>query len=172
LLQVVPKVLVAQKTYAFAIAGGAAVPVGQFGDVEASGYNGTVAVAIGSADVPVGVRFDGIYNHFSRKDVSTPPGGVATADARIAGGLVNLIFAFPGTTAKAYFVAGVGYYNTKAQVSGAKADNNIGYNGGVGITFGSRRFATFVETRYHGISRSAGKGGVIHFVPVTIGLLF
>ena len=162
--------LSAQKTYAIGVAGGAAIPVGNFGDTSSSGYNATVALAIGSADLPVGIRFDGIYNHFSQKNATSHQS--TTTSARIVGGLVDLVFTFPGTTAKTYLVAGAGYYNTKAQISGAKADNNIGFNGGLGATFGLGPIATFVETRYHSISRNATKGGVIQFIPVTIGLLF
>ena len=161
----------AQKTYALGVAGGGAIPVGTFADTKSSGYNATVALAIGSADLPVGIRFDAIYNHFARKDDAAQPTPPATT-GRIIGGLVDLILTFPGTTAKSYVVAGAGLYNTKSQVSGAKADNNIGFNGGLGVTFALGPIATFVETRYHSISRNATKGGVIQFVPVTIGLLF
>ena len=33
-------------------------------------------------------------------------------------------------------------------------------------------FAMFLEARYHSVSRSASKGGVYQFVPITLGLLF
>jgi len=32
--------------------------------------------------------------------------------------------------------------------------------------------ASFLESRYHFISREPAKGGVIHFVPITLGLMF
>jgi hypothetical protein len=160
----------AQKTYALGIAGGVALPAGRFGDAMSSGYNGTAVLAVGSPDLPIGIRFDGMYNHFSRKDAASQP--AVAPSARIVSGVVNLIYTFPGTVAKAYVVAGAGYYNTKTQITGAKADNNIGFNGGVGATFGFGPVATFIETRYHSISRSAAKGGVIQFIPVTLGVLF
>jgi hypothetical protein len=162
----------AQKTYALGIAAGTAVPAGGFADTKATGYNATVSLAIGSGDIPIGLRVDGIYNHFSRKADATSQQTAATTGANIVGGLVDLIYAFPGTTAKAYVIAGVGYYHTKIQGSGAAADNNIGFNGGVGVTFGAGPVAMFFETRYHSISRNAAQGGVVQFVPVTIGLLF
>ena len=168
-----PTAGVAQKTYALGIAGGAAFPVGNLGDIEKSGVNGSIVLAVGGSELPVGIRFDGIYNRFSRKENATPlTGSTAVYDMRIVGGLVNFIFTFPGTTAKPYLIAGAGYYNTKALQSDAKADNNIGFNGGVGASFALGPFATFLETRYHSISRNANKGGVIQFVPVTFGLLF
>jgi hypothetical protein len=88
------------------------------------------------------------------------------------GALANLVYAFPGTTAKPYLVAGAGFYSTKSMFSGSKADTDWGFNAGVGATFGLGPFATFIESRYHSISRSADKGGVIQYVPVTFGLLF
>ena len=161
--------LFAQKTYALGIGGGVAVPAGKFADTKATGYSGAVSLAIGSGDIPVGLRIDGIYNRFSRKADATSQQTAATSGANVVGGLVDLIYAFPGTTAKAYVIAGVGYYHTKIQGS---ANNNIGFNGGVGVTFGAGPIAMFFETRYHSISRNAAEGGVVQFVPVTIGLLF
>jgi len=32
--------------------------------------------------------------------------------------------------------------------------------------------AAFIESRYHSISRSAAKGGVFQFVPITVGFMF
>jgi hypothetical protein len=172
LLMALAPTVSAQKAYALGIGGGAAVPAGKFGDTKATGYSATVSAAVGSGDIPIGLRVDGIYNHFPRKADATSQQTAATTGADIVGGLVDLIYAFPGTTAKAYVIAGAGYYNTKIQGSAAKADNNIGFNGGVGVTFGAGPIAMFFETRYHSISRSAAKGGVVQFVPVTIGFLF
>ena len=160
----------AQRTYAFGLGGGAALPVGKLSDTQDTGYNGIVALAIGVAELPVGVRVDGIYNKFRVHTV--PVGSPSSSDMRIMGGLFNLIFAFSGTTAKPYLIAGGGLYNIKADVSGAKALNHFGFNAGLGATFAVGPFATFVESRYHTISRNAAKGGVVQFVPITVGLLF
>jgi hypothetical protein len=158
---------VAQKTFAVALGGGAAIPVGKLSNSQRTGYNAIVALAIGVAELPLGVRFDGIYNNIrNRNDV----GGAA--DLRVSGVLANLIFAFPGTNAKAYIIAGGGLYNSKADISGAKAQNDFGFNGGLGATFRFGPFASFLESRYHSVSRTASKGGVFQFVPITLGLLF
>ena len=162
-----PSPVVAQKTYAVAVGGGAAIPVGKLSDSQKTGYNAMVALAIGVAELPLGIRFDGIYNNIqNRNDV----GG--TTDLRVSGVLANLIFAFPGTNAKAYIIAGGGLYNSKADISGAKAQNDFGFNGGLGVTFRFGPFASFLESRYHSVSRTAAKGGVFQFVPITFGLLF
>jgi hypothetical protein len=160
----------AQKTYAVGIGGGAAIPVGKLSNSQATGFAGIAVVALGVADLPIGVRFDGIYNSFSRKEITSPP--TNTYAFRVAGLLGNLIYAFPGSTAKSYILAGGGWYNTKFDVAGTKAENHWGLNAGLGITFAVGPVASFLESRYHFISREPAKGGVLHFVPITLGVMF
>jgi hypothetical protein len=160
----------AQKTYALGIGGGAAIPVGKLSNTQTTGFNGIVALALGVADLPIGVRLDGIYDSFSRKTIASPP--TTTYGFRIAGILANLIYAFPGTTAKSYIVTGGGLYNTKFDIPGTKAENHWGLNAGVGVTFAVGPVASFLESRYHFISREPTKGGVLHFVPITLGVMF
>jgi hypothetical protein len=159
-----------QKTYALGIGGGAAIPVGKLSNTQTTGFNGIVTVALGVAELPIGVRFDGIYNNFSRKNITSPP--TNTYGFRIAGLLGNLIYAFSGTTAKSYIVAGGGLYNTKFDIAGTKAENHWGLNAGAGVTFAVGPVASFLESRYHFVSREPTKGGVIHFVPITLGVMF
>jgi hypothetical protein len=162
-----------QKTYALGIGGGAAIPVGKLGDTQVAGLNGIVALAVGVAELSIGLRFDGIYNNFSRKNVvSTQAGPTNTYGFRIAGLLGNVIYAFPGTSAKSYIIAGGGLYNTRLDSAGSKSENHFGLNAGLGVTFGLGPIASFLESRYHFISREPAKGGVIHFVPITLGLMF
>ena len=159
-----------QKTYALGVGGGVAIPVGKLSNTQKTGYNGTVALAIGVSELPIGVRFDGIYNMFPRR--TTPVGGSASSDLRIIGALGNLICAFSGTSAKPYIVFGGGYYSVKSEMPGAKSQSDFGVNAGLGATFGVGPFAMFFESRYHSIARKAAKGGVIQFVPITLGLMF
>jgi hypothetical protein len=162
-----------QKTYALGVGGGAAIPVGKLSNTQNTGYNGIVELAIGVAELPIGLRFDGIYNKLLNNKLVSPAGsGAPSSDLRVMGALANLIFAFSGTSVKPYVVVGGGLYNTRADVPGAKSENNFGFNAGLGATFGVGPFATFLESRYHSISRSAAKGGVMQFVPITVGLLF
>ena len=159
-----------QRSYAIAFGGGVAFPVGKLNDVQTTGYNGLVALAVGSAELPLGLRIDGIYNTFQSR--TAPAGGPSSSDLRIMGALSNLVIAFRGTSAKPYLLVGGGLYNIKSDTSGAKSDNHFGFNAGVGATFGVGPFATFVESRYHTISRKADKGGVAQFIPITVGLMF
>ena len=169
-----PGAVRAQKTYALGIGGGPSIPVGHhLGDTQKAGYNAAIMMAIGVADLPLGLRVDGIFSQFPRRDVLTPQnGGAGAYSFRVTGALANLVYAFPGTTAKPYIVAGAGLYSTKSIFAGSKRESDWGFNAGVGATFGLGPFATFIESRYHSISRSADKGGVIQFVPITLGLLF
>jgi len=162
-----------QKTYALGIGGGAAIPVGKLSNTQVTGFNGIIALALGAPDLPIGVRFDGIYNNFSRKKVISAQGSATnTYGFRIAGIIANVVYAFPGTSVKSYIVGGGGLYNTKLDVAGSKSENHAGLNAGAGLTFGLGPIGSFIESRYHLISREPTKGGVIHFVPITFGLMF
>jgi hypothetical protein len=167
---VAPSIALGQKSYAIGLGGGAAIPVGKLADRQATGYNAMISLAIGVSDLPFGVRFDGIYNNLA--NTKSPPAGVSTAKMRVSSALANLVFAFPGTTAKAYLLAGVGLYNSKADLPNAKTQNNFGFNAGFGSTFAFGPIATFFESRYHTVSRSESKGGVYQFVPITFGFMF
>lgn len=163
---------VAQKTYAIGLGGGAAIPVGKLNDAQKAGYNGVATLAMGVADLPFGVRFDAIYNTLQRRaDAIVQGSSASTSDFRVMGALGNLIYAFPGTSAKAYVLAGAGLYNSKVLPNG-KSQNHLGFNAGLGATFGIGPVATFIESRYHSISRSTADGGVYQFVPITVGLMF
>ena len=160
-----------QRTLAVGIGGGVAIPVGKLSNTQDTGYNGTIALAMGVAELPIGIRFDGIYNKLLNNK-QLPPGGTFSSDLRVVGVLGNLIFAFSGTNAKPYVLVGGGLYNIKPDTIAAKSENYFGVNAGLGATFGIGPFATFVESRYHSISRKAAKGGVMQFVPITVGLMF
>jgi hypothetical protein len=170
-LLLTPRDAHAQKTYALGFGGGAAIPVGKLSDTQKTGYNAMAVLAIGVSDLPIGIRLDALYNNLSHPQVAPTAGGT-TSDLRVVAALGNLVFAFPGTSAKAYIIAGGGLYSAKADVPGARAQSSFGVNGGLGATFGFGPFATFFESRYHSISRSVSKGGVYQFVPITFGVLF
>ncbi len=162
----------AQRTLAVGIGGGAAFPVGKLAKTEDTGYNGIVSLAVGVAELPIGIRIDGIYNQLLDKNQLTPGGGNLSSDLRVMGVLGNLILAFSGTNAKPYVIVGGGLYNIKQDTLAAKSTNHFGVNAGLGVTFGIGPFATFIESRYHSISRKTSKGGVMQFVPITVGLMF
>lgn len=168
MLALSPVTVSAQKGYALGLGGGAAIPVGKLSDAQKTGYSALVLLAVGSPDSPLGLRFDGIYNNLTGATAA----GTDRPDMRVFGALVNLVYAFPGTNAKPYLLAGGGWYGSKIDTAAAKAQNNLGFNAGLGVSFGFGPAAAFLEARYHTISRSAAKGGVFQFVPITFGLMF
>ena len=165
----VPALASGQKGYAIGVGGGAAIPVGRLRDLQNTGYSAEVVLAVGSPDSQFGVRFDGIYNNLTR---AAGPAGAQSADFRVYGALLNFVYAFPGTYAKPYLLAGAGWYGSKVDTTAAKSQSNLGFSAGLGITFGFGPAAGFLESRYHSISRTVAKGGVYQFVPVTFGLMF
>jgi hypothetical protein len=164
----------AQKSYAVGVSAGAGIPTGKFNDAYSTGYTAAVFIALGVPDLPIGVRFDGVYNQFAGRTVLVTGGDVEIEipDLRLIGAVGNLIYTFPGTTAKPYIVTGAGFYNSKNDAPGAKSRNDLGFSAGLGATFGLGGLAAVIEARYHGIAREAEAGGGIHFVPVTLGLVF
>ena len=164
----------AQKSYAIGITAGAAIPTGNFSDGYSKGMAVTGILAVGVADLPIGLRFDGMYHAFPGRTV-TPAGGgadILTPDLRLWGLSGNLVITTAGTSAKPYLLGGVGFYNSKVDSAEANSRNNLGFSGGVGSTFNVGPFASVLEVRYHAISRKPEDGGNIHFVPVLLGIMF
>ncbi len=162
----------AQKSYALGIGGGPAIPVGKMSDTQKTGVNGLLSLALGVAELPIGIRIDGIYNALPRSEGTLPAGSPGTSNLRILGVLGNAVYAFSGTSAKIYLIAGGGLYNTRFDLDGAKSENHLGLNAGAGMTFGFGPITSFIESRYHFISRQPAQGGVLHFVPITFGFMF
>ncbi len=147
------------------IAGGAAIPVGDFADSFNTGFNGTVTLGIKPLGSPLGFRIDGMYNRFNgRNDLA-----IDQPDATIIGGTANLVYSLPGTGIRPYFIGGGGYYGLKLDVSGAESTNKFGINGGIGAAFPLSGFNTFIEARLHHVMTD---NVATNFIPVTFGLSF
>jgi hypothetical protein len=150
------------KPVSFGIAGGAAIPFGDFSNVYSTGYNGTVALGLSPVGFPVGLRFEGSYNKFlGRSDVGTH------ADIRIIAGTANLVYSLPGVGIRPYLIGGVGYYSRKADLANAQTINTFGANAGAGVMFPLSDFNAYVEARGHIVFSDGPR-----FVPVTFGVLF
>jgi hypothetical protein len=153
----------AQRRTSVGFAAGASVPVGDLGDATSTGFHvlGTLAVS-GTASSPLGFRIDGMYNSLSGKS-DGPDVNIWTVNG-------NLVFAFPGgMTATPYLIAGAGWYNTKADQSGAPSSNDFGINGGIGARFALSGFSTFAEVRLHNVFSDPNS---FRLVPLTFGILF
>ncbi|MGI9078229.1 MAG: hypothetical protein ACR2G6_13015 [Gemmatimonadaceae bacterium] len=162
----------AQKTYMVAVSGGPAIPVNRFSDSHGTGTAFTASLVVGIETLPIGLRFDAMFNNFGGRDRGPGFGVFEGADGKITAGIANLIITFPGSRAKPYLITGGGLYGVKSDLANAKSANHFGFNGGVGTTFGLSRFSAFIESRYHSISRSKADGGRLNFVPITLGIVF
>lgn len=157
----------AQSPIKFGLAGGVALPVGDFGDAYGAGYNGTATLAFNAPLIPVGLRVDGMFNRLNANDdaslLGLPDVDVSSVNANLTYNLVPL------PAAKVYLIGGAGYYSTKLRDSGFDAEGNVGYNAGLGVRFGMGT-QLFVEGRYHRVNLD--NDGKLDFIPVTIGLMF
>ncbi|HLV25630.1 MAG TPA: outer membrane beta-barrel protein [Gemmatimonadales bacterium] len=147
------------------VAGGIALPMGDFGDFFKSGYAVTGSVGFRPASVPFGIRGEVGYQSHDADG--------ADATWSILSGTANAVFNF-GSGASGvspYFIAGVGMYRSTLDMSGFGSDSetDFGFNGGVGMDFALSGFNTFVEARYHHVLT---EDEATTFIPITFGIRF
>ena len=165
------------KAISLGISGGAAIPVGDFGEDYSTGYNGTVSLMFKSIGSPIGLRVDGMYNKMSVKDdrtIGVPGFGIVEA-AVITGANANLVYSLPGTGISPYLIGGAGVYGLKLDVDDGDdpdSESKFGLNGGIGASFPLSGFNTFIEARFHHIftKDALGDSAPTQFIPVTFGI--
>lgn len=165
------------KAISLGISGGAAIPVGDFGEDYTTGYNGTVSLMFKSIGSPIGLRVDGMYNKLSVKDdrtITLPGFGIVDA-AVIMGANANLVYSLPGTGISPYLIGGAGVYGLKLDVDEGDdpdSESKFGLNGGIGASFPLSGFNTFIEARFHHIftKDALGDSAPTQFIPVTFGI--
>lgn len=160
------------------ISAGASIPQSSFGDGVNTGYNVNGMINVGVPLSPLGFRGEVGWNHF---DLS---GNNVSGNVRMINGSANVVL-IPSTvmTAKPYLIAGVGAYNVKTTVdntggllgtgafTSSSSDTRLGFNGGVGFSFGLGSVGTIVEARYVTVNGKNGSGS-LSFVPVSFGITF
>lgn len=158
-----PSAALGQRRTTLGIAAGATVPTGDLGDGTSTGYHVLATVVVsGTATSPIGFRVDGMYNSLSGKSQG-PDVTLWTVNG-------NVVLAFAGATGVTpYLIGGAGWYNMKADQSGADAANDFGLNAGLGARFVLSGFSTFGEVRFHNIFADPNSARV---VPVTFGIAF
>lgn len=177
-----PMAASAQISTGFSIAGGLALPSGEFSnggaDVSAvkSGYNLAAGMNVGVPLLPVGLRLEAAYNAFDFKNL---PAG-SSGSQNIISGTVNGTFGL----GLPYVIGGIGYYSTKAKASSGTTTlnsdraNAIGLNGGVGLRFPLGLISTFAEIRYHKMMGSSNANTAnlppanVSYIPITFGINF
>lgn len=160
------------------ISAGASIPQSSFGDGVNTGYNVNGMINVGVPLSPLGFRGEVGWNHF---DLS---GNNVSGNVRMINGSANVVL-IPSTvmTAKPYLIAGVGAYNVKTTVdntggllgtgafTSSSSDTRLGFNGGVGFSFGLGSVGTIVEARYVTVNGKNGSGS-LSFIPVSFGITF
>lgn len=166
----------------FGISAGASIPESSFGEAVSTGYNVNAMINAGVPLSPLGFRAEAGLNHFDLD------GSNASGNVRMINGTANVIVT-PTTIigAKPYLIGGLGMYNVRTNFSGTvtplgslfsasapggeSSDTRLGFNGGVGLTFGLGSVGTLLEARYVTVNGKNGSGSLA-FVPVTFGITF
>ena len=159
--------------FQFGLTGGVSVPIEDASDAFDTGYNGGLVLNYELPTLPLGLRLDGDYRHFSMKTGGTNVSG----SAQILDGTANLVVGLRIVLVKLYALGGVGIYDVKfsADSAGASTSNSqteFGWNAGVGLAFVAGKLSIFVEGRYHEITLDSVPGGKFKFIPVSVGILF
>lgn len=169
----------AQAQAHFGIAAGASIPESSFGEVVSTGFNVTGMVNVTVPLSPLGFRGEVGFNRFDLES------SIGNGNVRMINGAANVILT-PSSImgAKPYLIGGVGAYNVKGAVSSRLvggdvlvtssdngSDTRLGFNGGIGLTFGLGPVGTLLEARYVTVNGKNGSGSMA-FVPVTFGVTF
>jgi opacity protein-like surface antigen len=160
------QVVHSQTSMQFGIAAGATLPTGDLGDFLDTGFHGMATLGFSPTMVPFAMRIDGMYNSL---DASEGDG-----TARILAFSANGIFSMGGMMAAPYLIGGVGFYNTDFDIPGADAQNDFGFNIGLGAKFNLSGFGTFAEIRFHHVMSEEEDTGLssMQFIPLTFGIMF
>jgi opacity protein-like surface antigen len=163
----------------FGIAGGLALPTGDLGDANKSGYDIGAFVGFHPATSPVGFRVEGAYDRFDFKNFSN----AHTSIFNVTGNIVVGTTAAPGSV-RPYLIGGLGVYNVKAEAtattggtrfSESRSATKFGLNGGAGLDLPLSGIAVFLEARLHYVFSDNGTNGLGYnagFVPITVGVRF
>ena len=128
--------------FSVGVSGGAAIPVGDFGDFVKTGFSVDGIVAVRFPTSPISLRGEVGYTRFDLKDSAFEGEDGLSGNFRTISGVANLVLtlpAGPAVTVRPYLIGGVGIYNGRSSVSGdgltvnGDAENKIGFNGGVGL---------------------------------------
>lgn len=161
------------------IGGGAALPLGDFGDRYEPGYTVQGALLINFAGFPINLRTDANYSNMKLKDLFNPGGQTALADdaTKIFGALLSLTLPLGSGPIRPYVMAGLGAFNVDpAQVSATPTKSSVEFaiNGGAGLQLRLFGLEAFVEARLNNVYTDKGiidtKG--IQMIPLTFGVIF
>ena len=132
----------------FHVAGGVTLPMGDFGDVFGTGWQGLGGVNFGLGGLPFAIRVDGFYGQNSGDEDVTGPDVKVKMFGGMAGGQFNI--GSEASTVKPYILAQVGMVNSKVSFPGGSTDGETDFalGGGGGVGFGLGSIAAFVEGQF------------------------
>ncbi len=159
----------------FGIAGGAAFPSGDAGDLYDTGYHGSAMLLFNAPLAPVGLRIEGMYARMDEKSQFVGSGHV-----QLGSGTANIVLGPRAIAFRPYFIGGGGFYRIKFTTNGTlggfeETQDKFGWNAGGGMSFGVGPVASiFIEARYIRVETDPNfaLGNRFTFVPVTVGFVF
>ena len=174
---------------------GAAMPMGDLDDMVKSGFTLGGAVDFGISTLPFGVRAELGYTKFGEKAASGELLGEqfsASSEGSNLAVTLNAILAptVPAAQIRPYAIGGVGFYNSsvdQAYAFGTDAvafddsKGSVGFNGGFGVRFQFVGFSSFVEARYHHVTKGRAEPSEeteefewksAAYMPITFGISF
>ena len=175
----------------FAFGGGASVPVGSYKDALKTGWNGQGSIIFHFAGLPLSLRADLSYNHFTFKNdlpfSSGGTGGTPTSaediTQQILGGLANVSIPFHIGPVSPYITAGLAGFNIKTNLGDVvpgeqdESATKFAVNGGLGLSMKLFGASAFVEAKLNNVYTDGKVLGSkelkdLQFVPVTFGFVF
>lgn len=155
----------AQAQLALTVAGGASVPMGDFGDYASTGWIGSIGLMTDVGQKGLGIGALWFYGDNSTSDIE----GDKTS---LTGFLGNLRFRFGDATRPGVFVLGsAGYLDRKYKSELVSAlegsDNGFLYGGGVGIDLPRGRMTWYMQASW--LSADIGDSS-LQFSPITVGV--
>jgi opacity protein-like surface antigen len=164
----------AAKPYTFSIGAGLSVPTGDMSNGSKTGFNlqGAVQHALGMS--PAWLRGEVAFHRFGSQNL-----GGADGHQSELGALANIGYSFPTTSkVRPYVLGGLGLYSQKYSVeqggvNASISESDLGFNGGLGVSFPMAGRKASLEARYHSVSGGNKMGNQTStFVPVTFSMSF
>lgn len=163
----------AQASFRIGLSGGGTVPVGEFGDLNDTGYNFGAHALISSPFFPQDFKLEVQHNRMKLKG--------SEANTMVTSGTVNLELNPGSALARLapYLSVGLGGYYVKTALRGSppaltEYDNTtkFGLNAGGGLRFPLGPLNAFLDGRYHRVKSDRFVSGKVTYIPIVFGFTF
>jgi hypothetical protein len=144
----------------FGTGGGLIVPIGNYADVDKTGWNVLGVIQLPLSHSPLHLRFDALYGSTAHK--------VGSGKTNLFGATGGVLYHLGDRSAsvRPYINGGLGLFNADG---GGGSQTKLAFAGGAGILFGIGTLHAFLEGRYVSVQTS---GSSISFIPITLGVMF